>query len=95
VAHAHYHRLPPEIDVDAPDEAELHEVRAQLDDVADVRGAGTRVGDREADVVAEARNGRLEGGVVCDRLALGDLEDERPPGRAQERGDDRLIAIVS
>ena len=63
MAHADDHGLAAQVGVDPPDQAdvELHEVGAQVDDVAEVGDPGARVVDREADVAPE----------LADRLAHG------------------------
>ena len=55
MAHRHHEGLPPEVEVHAPNQAdvELHEVRAQLDDMTEVRDPRPRVVHGEADIDLE------------------------------------------
>jgi hypothetical protein len=80
-------RLPGEIGIHAAHEADvdLHELWPELDEVIEVRDAGTGIVDREAETRAERHEGRPERRVVLDRVVLGDLEDDRPRSGRQDR----------
>ena len=96
VAHAGDQRLAGGLGVDAADQVEvdLHEVRGELQDVAEAGVAGAGIVDREADGRSEPLELAAQSRVVVDLDVLGDLEDDRPlDGRqdlAERAGPDEL-----
>ncbi len=72
MAHGHDQGLPTEIDIHPPDQAdvELHEVGAQLDDVAEVGHAHAGVVDRKSDIAAQGSSR-----APADALSLGTVAE--------------------
>ena len=96
VAHAGNERLAGGLLVHAPDEGEvdLHEVRGELQDMAEARVPGTGVVDGQANRGAKLPELAAQPLVVVDRDVLGDLEDDRSIEAGQEpaqaAGEDQL-----
>jgi len=65
-------------------DVDLHEVRAQLDDVAEARVPRAGIVDREPDGGSEALDGSTERQIVVDHHMFGDLEDDRQTRPDQE-----------
>ena len=87
MTHADDHRLAPEVGVHPAHETdvELHQVGSQFDDVTEVGDSRAGVVHREAHVVAERSNRRVQCSVVLDDLVLGDFEDDRAVRMQQHR----------
>lgn len=75
-------------------DVDLHKVRPQRDDVAEVGDSCAGVVDRHLDVRPQQGNRRTNGGVIDDGIVFGDLADDRAgpplnPGRRRDGSLDR------